>query len=174
MGRAALLVLLFLLTACSGGQAVSTQSAPSAAGGQGAGALPPEPTPSADGPCPYLDTAFVADTNGQRVGKVKISADKPHPACFFYRPDGEQQLSVRLYSGQAATAGALVDRAAPPSSSSRAQLDGGWTGGSQVTDNGAVFAVTKDGEAIVVTSNQKQTIKCKAVAQHVIRTMQSN
>lgn len=131
---------------------------------------PPEPEPSAAGPCPYLDQAFVEDTNGQRIGEIKVSADDP-PACFFYRPDGSVQATVRVYKGEAPVAKALVDQAAPVDTSNPAELSGGWSGGAQPTDDGAVYAVARDTEAVVVTTNQEQTIKAKVIAQQAITTL---
>lgn len=130
-------------------------------------ALPPEPQPTADGPCPYLDESLVEDTNGQRVSKVQTSADQP-PACFFYRADGNVQLSVRIYTGDAAVAQALVDAAAPVATSNPAELSGGWKGGALAGDSGAVYAVAKEQSAVVVTTNQGQTIKAKQIAQESI------
>src|SRR5207244_3865412 len=119
---------------------------------------PATPEPVADGPCPYLDSAFVADANGQHVTKVRISADKPHPACFFYRPDGNVQLTVRVYVGDAKTAKSLVDAAAPIADSNPATSPPGWKGGllsnDKGTDKGSVYAVAKEGSAVIVTSNQ--------------------
>jgi hypothetical protein len=66
----------------------------------------------------------------------------------------------------------VVNQAAPISTSSAASLDGGWTGGSQSTDTGSVYAVSKGGTAVVVTSNQKETIKCKTVLQRVLQNLQ--
>nr|WP_225978350.1 DUF2020 domain-containing protein [Gandjariella thermophila] len=145
----------------------SAQPAPAAA----PVALPPQPQPTANGPCPYLQTEFVAEANGQHVGKVRVSADQPHPACFFYRPDGGLQLTARVYVGDPKVAKGLVDQAAPVGTSNPASLDGGWQGGSQPTDSGAVYAVAKGGEAIVVTTNQKQTIKARRVTEQVISAL---
>jgi UPF0176 protein len=143
---------------------------PSSTASQPQAALPPEPQPTADGPCPYLEESYVEDTNGQRVGKVQTSADQP-PACFFYRPDGNVQLTVRVYTGDAAVAKALVDAAAPVATSNPAKLSGGWEGGAEATDTGAVYAVAKDASAVVVTTNQEQTIKAKQIAQQSITTL---
>ncbi|HET9142309.1 DUF2020 domain-containing protein [Actinophytocola sp.] len=131
----------------------------------------PTPTPTVDGKCPYLENAFIADANGQRVGKVRISSDTPQPACFFYRQDGKLQLSTQVYVGDAAQAKALVDRVAPVATSNPAQLPNGWTGGAQATDTGAVYAVAKDDTAIVVTTNQSQTIKAKRVVEQTISAL---
>jgi len=142
---------------------------PTAGGGTTAATVPPEPAPVRDGTCPYIPTAFVEDTNGQRVGKVRLSADQPHPACFFYRSDGGEQLRVQVLSGlDPLVAKAVVDRAAPVASSDPATLPGGWEGGKQPTDTGAVFAVARAGDAVVVVTNQKQTIKASRVAERAI------
>ncbi|HEY7595776.1 MAG TPA: DUF2020 domain-containing protein [Actinophytocola sp.] len=131
---------------------------------------PPAPKPTADGPCPYLDQTFVEDTNGQRIGEIKTSAGDP-PACFFYRSDGNLQMTVRIYQGKADVAKAIVDQAAPIDTANPAELAGGWSGGAQPTDDGAVYAVAKETEAVVVTTNQEQTIKAKVVAQEAISAL---
>lgn len=132
---------------------------------------PGSPVAVGEGPCPYLESAFVADANGQRVGKVRVSADVPHPACFFYRGDGKVQLTVQVYVGDPGAAKALVDREAPRSTSNPAELPGGWAGGAQPTDSGAVYAVAKGGAAVVITTNQAQTIKAKRVAERTIAAL---
>ncbi|PKW15447.1 DUF2020 domain-containing protein [Saccharopolyspora spinosa] len=133
--------------------------------------LPPDPQPTGAGPCPYLTNTFVADANGQRVSKVQISADKPHPACFFYALTGELQLAVRVYSGDPAVAKALVDKAAPVDTSNPATEQAGWQGGYQSTESGAVYAVVKGGAAIIVTTNQKLTVKARTVAKQAIAAL---
>jgi hypothetical protein len=142
----------------------SSKAAPSSA----AAAVPPEPTPGGVGPCPYLDTEFVAQSNGQHVSKVRTSADKPHPSCFFYALTGKLQLTVRVYAGDAAVATALVNQVAPIDSSDPADEPAGWRGGYEATDSGAVYAVAKQGVAVVVTTNQKQSVKARIVAVQAI------
>jgi hypothetical protein len=178
MKRALLLgPLLIVLAACNNEPAADdptvvnpddTQASSPAA--QSAAKPPAEPKPVNSGPCPYLDTAFVEDTNGQHIGDVKTSKGKP-PTCFFYRPDGGVQMTVRVFKGDAAVAKALVDEVAPVDSSNPAELPGGWSGGAQPTDDGAVYAVAKDAAAVVVSTNQEQTIKAKVVAQQAITTL---
>ncbi|WP_189209002.1 MULTISPECIES: DUF2020 domain-containing protein [Actinokineospora] len=131
---------------------------------------PPAPEPSADGPCPYLETEEVANANGQRVGSVKTSDGDP-PSCFFYRPDGSVQLTVRIYSGDEAAAKAVVDEAAPVDSSNPANAPAGWKGGSLAGDDGALYAVAKDGTAVVVSTNQEQTIKARRITETVIKNL---
>jgi UPF0176 protein len=132
---------------------------------------PPDATPARDGRCPYLETTFVAETNGQQVSAVRLSADEP-PACFFYRGDGGEQLRVQVLTGSdAAMAKAMVDRVAPVQTSDPATVDGGWEGGRQPTDTGAVFAVAKGGAAVVVVTNQQQTIKAGRIAEQTITAL---
>ncbi|MBP2339969.1 hypothetical protein JOF41_006147 [Saccharothrix coeruleofusca] len=132
---------------------------------------PPMPQPAADGDCPYLDSDYVAQANGQLVRKVRLSADQPTPACFFYANATEVQLSVWVFQGEEATAKAVVDRAAPVADSSPASVPAGWQGGSLVGEQGAVYAVAKGGAAVVVTSNQRQTIKAREVASTAIEEL---
>lgn len=174
MKRALLLgpLLLVALTACAeevDDPTVATQN-PTSTASETQIALPVAPQPTADGPCPYLDEAFVEETNGQRVSKVQTSADQP-PACFFYRPDGSVQLSVWVYAGDAVVAKGIVDAAAPVATANPAELSGGWAGGAEAKDTGAVYAVAKDVNAIVVTTNQEQTIKAKQIAQESVSAL---
>jgi hypothetical protein len=132
---------------------------------------PPVPEPTADGQCPYLASAFVQEANGQLVRKVRLSADQPNPACFFYANGTDVQLSVWVFEGDPAIAKAVVDRAAPVAGSSPATVPAGWSGGSLTTGTGAVYAVAKGRNAVVVTSNQKQTIKTRRVAETVVENL---
>lgn len=134
--------------------------------------VPGDPVPASDGDCPYLDTAFVEETNGQRVAKVQVSADAPHPACFFYRNNDVVQLRVQVLTGiDPAIAKQVVDRIAPVDTSDPASLPGGWEGGKQPTADGAVFAVHRADAAILVTTNQEQTIKASQIAERVLATL---
>jgi ribosome-binding factor A len=45
---------------------------------------------------PYLNSGFVAQSDGQHVSKVQTSADKPYPTCFFSALNGNLQLTVRV------------------------------------------------------------------------------
>lgn len=148
--------------------AVATSAAPSTPAGP---VLPPEPQPTANGPCPYLPTGEVEEANGQRVSKVRISADTPHPTCFFYRADGSVQLTVRTYVGEPAVAKLVVDTAAPVDSANPADSPAGWQGGAQRKDDGAVYAVAKGGAAVVVTTNQQQTIKARRITEQTIAAL---
>ncbi|MGX7823733.1 DUF2020 domain-containing protein [Actinokineospora sp. 24-640] len=174
MNRVILVLPLIALAACSAepGQATAPTTTPTAPATSVDAPVtaPPAPEPSADGPCPYLDDADVADANGQRVSAVRISADDP-PACFFYRADGDVQLAVRIYQGEPAVATAVVDAAVPVATSNPARSPAGWQGGSLSGDDGAVYAVAKDGAAVVVTTNQEQTIKARRITETVIDSL---
>lgn len=178
MRRASFLLgpLLVALAACSaqkieGEPEVIAPPTTEASASAPAAAPPPVAEPTEDGPCPYLDAAFVEETNGQRVAETKISADET-PACYFYRADGDVQLAVQIYSGDPAVAKAFVDQVAPVDSANPAELAGGWSGGAQPTDEGAVYAVAKGGTAVVVATNQDQTLKAKLVAQEAISALE--
>ncbi|MGM1059700.1 DUF2020 domain-containing protein [Saccharothrix sp. Mg75] len=168
------LLVLGLLTACGDREptAATTPAAPpssaAAATTTGPAGPPPVPQPAVDGECPYLASAVVQESNGQLVRKVRLSADRPDPACFFYANATEVQLSVWVFHGDPATAEAVVDRAAPVADSNPAAEPAGWEGGSLSTDTGAVYAVSKGGDAVVVTSNQKQTIKAREIVKAVV------
>jgi hypothetical protein len=134
---------------------------------------PPLPTPATTATCPYLDPVTAEDDNGQHVTTVKISAPdgQSEPSCFFYRPDGHWQLTVWVYSGSPAVAKAIVNSEAPVATSNPATDPAGWQGGAEPTASGAVYAVAKGGDAVVVITNQKQTIKARLVTDHVVSTL---
>ncbi|ONI72797.1 hypothetical protein ALI144C_43115 [Actinosynnema sp. ALI-1.44] len=170
------LLLACCLAACStspdaGETPPTAQRTPSAPTTTQPEGPPPPPEPVADGPCPYLESAFVAQANGQRATKVRISADKPHPTCFFYRADGSIQLTARVYVGTAKNAKALVDEAAPIDTSNPATSPAGWKGGSIGAAKGSTYAVAKEGTAVIVTTNQAQSIKARQVAEKAITTL---
>lgn len=181
MRRAALSALPLLavcaaLAACgpdsTGAQAPATSAAPPTTTTQSVPA-PAVPTPATEGSCPYLDKVTAEDANGQHVTTVKLSAPdgQSEPSCFFYRPDGNWQLTVWVYDGSAAVAKAIVNQEAPVATSNPATEPAGWTGGSEPTQTGAVYAVAKAGRAVVVISNQKQTIKTKVITDHVVSAL---
>ncbi len=131
----------------------------------------PAPQPMADGPCRYLPAAAVQAANGERVVAVRISdtgPDRPQPACFFFAANGTVQLRTWILATTPQVARATVDAAAPVASSDLAELPGGWSGGSQPTTDGAVFAVSRQGTAVVITTNQRQTIGARRIAEQVI------
>jgi UPF0176 protein len=172
--RLLLVTLAVLISGCGvgSGASLTTTTTPAQPRTTTPAAPPPDPVPAAEGPCPYLDTEFVAETNGQHVSKVRVSADQPHPACFFYRGNNVEQLRVQIVvTDDPFVAKAAVDKAAPVATSDPATLTGGWDGGKQPTDTGAVFAVAKAGTAVIVITNQKQTIKASRIAEQAIAAL---
>ncbi|KAA2263746.1 DUF2020 domain-containing protein [Solihabitans fulvus] len=173
------LVLLAAVAACgstpaaqspqTSNQPATSRSAPSSAAAPTG--PPPAPQPTSDAPCTYLDNRFVADANGQLVNHVRTSEDKPYPTCFFYGNPKDIQLTVRVYVGDPKIATAIVDQAAPRASSDPADDIAGWTGGKMPTADGAVYAVAKGGTAVVVNSDQKQTVKPRRVVETVIKNL---
>jgi len=175
-------LLAVLITACSPLPAAPTQVKPPHSGpitadqpgNPGTVVPPPAPRPAAEGPCRYLPAAAVQIANGQRVAAVRISEtgpDQPYPACFFLAGNGTVQLRTWVVVATPAVARATVDAAAPVATSDLAELPGGWSGGSRPTAEGAVFAVSRGGTAVVITTNQHQTISARRVADQVIAAL---
>ena len=135
-------------------------------------ALPPVPTPGPAGACPYLPSRAAADLNGQLVATVRLDPAYDPPACFFLIGNGSVQLSVWVFrAASPAQASAAVNRAAPIATSGPADRPSGWTGGRSGGPTGAVYAVAKGAAAVVVTTNQDQSIKAQLVAERVIGTL---
>src|SRR5581483_9109232 len=108
MRRAVLLAVFSLsltgtLAACTSQPSVAPSPAPGTVNAQPSVVIPPAPVAGPQANCPYLDKTFVADANGQHVGSVRISAPiagQSQPSCFFYRPVGGVQVTVRVYMGE--------------------------------------------------------------------------
>ena len=169
-------------TGCSGDPVDTAQdsaapSTPAAAGTSAAGApagdgLPVDATPDlatvTDEECPYLDSQWVADTNGQRMTRVAVDHRFSTPACVFWSYPEEPQASVMVREMPSVEeAREVVDHAAPVDDTEIAEFED-WTGGRGVLGEEAVFAVQKDTHAVVVRSNQLQTLKPQLIAQEAI------
>jgi UPF0176 protein len=165
-------LLAVTLLAC--GHPNSAPNAPEASGTRPTASAPVPagpPSPIADGLCPYLPAAAVQVANGQRVVAVRVSdtgPDRPYPACFFLTGNGAVQLRSWIVVSTPAAAHAAIDAAAPVATSDLVELPGGWSGGSQPTAEGAVCAVARHGTAVVITTNQNQTIPARQIAVQVI------
>ncbi|MFP7366577.1 DUF2020 domain-containing protein [Corynebacterium callunae] len=123
--------------------------------------------------CPYLDTEWVAETNGQRVTGYGIDERFSTPSCVFYSFPEEPQLTVIVREmDSVAEATQVVDWAAPIDSTEPAEEPAGWSGGrGGGQGNGALYAVAKDNTAVVVFSNQEQSLKAQLVAEEVIQNL---
>lgn len=126
--------------------------------------------------CPYLDTAWVAETNGQRVTGVGVDERFPIPACVFWSYPAEPQLRVIVREmPDEAAAIAVVDWAAPIDTTEPAEEIPDWSGGRAGAGIGghdhASYAVQKNNWAVVVNSNQEQSLKAELIAREVIANL---
>lgn len=121
--------------------------------------------------CPYVDTEWVAETNGQRVTGLGVDERFTTPACVFWSYPEEPQLTI-LVREMASVDEAIdvVDWAAPVDSTEPAEEPLGWSGGRRggSAESGALYAVQKDSVAVVVFTNQDQSLKAQLVAEEVI------
>ena len=127
--------------------------------------------------CPYLDTQWVADTNGQRVTGVGIDERFNPPACQYWSYPPEPQLTVfvrRMPTAQEAMA--VVDWAMPIDTTAPADQPEGWNGGRHGGGDvpgrlGAGYAVAHGDTAVVVFTNQNESVKAQLVAEQVIANL---
>ncbi|ANE05091.1 DUF2020 domain-containing protein [Corynebacterium crudilactis] len=124
--------------------------------------------------CPYLDTTWVADTNGQRVTGYGTDERFSTPSCVFYSFPEEPQLTVIIREmATVDDAIAVVDWAAPIDSTEPAEEPLGWSGGRRGgnTESGALYAVQKDKTAVIVFTNQDQSLKAQLIAEETIQNL---
>lgn len=118
--------------------------------------------------CPYLDADWVASTNGQRVASQGIDTRFTIPACVFWSYAQQPQVTVIIRQMPTkAEAYQVVDWAAPIDSTDPVE-EAGWSGGRGVSETGSVYAVSKDTIAVVVFSDQRQSIKAQLIAHEAI------
>lgn len=185
---AAFAVASSALTACSpetaedaapspdSSHAASASPAPTADSGLPADALP---AVSREGvtDCPYLDTQFVAETNGQKVTAAGTDPRFDTPACVYWSYPEEPQLQVIVrHAATPEEARAVVDWAAPIDLTDPAEEPAGWSGGRAGGGvipgrSGAVYAVAKDSTAVVVLTNQKESVKAQLIAEKSIANL---
>ena len=133
---------------------------------------PPPDAQPVDGDCPYLDGDQVAFDTGQHIGPQQVIPGDPQPACIFVRQDGGELATVRALSfGTAAEAARAVDFYAPRADSSIETKPPGWTGGSLRTgDGGSIYAVSKDGYAVIASCNV-MTVAARQLVVHAIERL---
>ena len=137
---------------------------------------PPEGA-SAWNPCPYLDEEWVSDTNGQRTLAVDIDERFDVPACVFWSYDEGPHLQVLVrHMANEFAAEDVVNTFAPVDFTTLAEEPSGWDGGrgnaETIPDfDGAVYAVQKDNVAVVVLTNQMQSVKAESVAVEAINNL---
>ncbi|MDO4910902.1 MAG: DUF2020 domain-containing protein [Corynebacterium sp.] len=172
----------FLLTACSqdnGAESATEQSAATETNVSIDSSLPIDAMPNiakasvtSNTDCPYLETQWVADTNGQRMTAWTIDTQFETPACVFwsYQDDPQATVIVR-HMNTVEDARAVVDWAAPIDYTDPASEPAGWEGGRYGGDGRSLYAVAKDNVAVVVFSNQEQSVKPAAIAKQVIANL---
>lgn len=143
---------------------------------------PTTPLPAAvSGDCPYLSADDAARLAGQRTGPGAVVAANPAPICVFTRSDGGWLAAVRVFrTPDAASAAAAVDERVPIADSSPAEDPAGWTGGYRGLPSGtpeypaarAVYGVSKGASAVVVWTNQPQSIRGRRIVEAVIGSLQ--
>ncbi|GAA1472938.1 DUF2020 domain-containing protein [Corynebacterium felinum] len=121
--------------------------------------------------CPYLDSEWVAKTNGQRMVGQGIDTRFDTPACVFWSYPEEPQVTVIVRNMQSiSSATDVVDWAAPIADTEPVE-DNGWSGGRRGHADGSVYAVQKDKVAVIVWSNQDQSLKAELIAQEAIKNL---
>ena len=116
----------------------------------------------------------MAETNGQKVTTSGIDERFDTPACVFWSYPEEPQLEVLVrHTGSEQEARDVVDHFAPVDVTDLAEEPAGWSGGRAGGGvipgrDGAVYAVAKDSVAIVVLTNQKESVKAQLIAEQAI------
>lgn len=165
-----------------GGDATNsdTHSNPEDSASAAAGALPVDLLPEPQEPgatCPYLDTEFVATTNGQRVTDVALDHRFDPPACLFWSYAETPQAIVLVRTEESEdTARGVIDWAAPVDLTEPAEEPEGFSGGrGSIGESGldgySVYAVQHASTSVVVFSDQAQTIKPQLIAEETIRAL---
>lgn len=140
----------------------------------------PTPLPAArESSCPYLTDDQLILLTGQRNGPTRVIDTAPQPICLFRRSDEGWMAAVRIFrAADAAGAAAIVDAHIPVADSSPADQPATWTGGYTALPDGstdypesrAVYGVSKGEYAVIVWTNQPQTVKARRV---VIATIEN-
>nr|WP_232816745.1 DUF2020 domain-containing protein [Corynebacterium diphtheriae] len=130
---------------------------------------PPMPPQGRDGfEVPYLDSQWV-DTNGQRMTGQGVDTRFDTPACVFWSyPEAPQATVMVRHMTSEEEAIRVVDWAAPIDTTEPAEEPEGWSGGRAGHEEGAVYAVQKGPVAVVVWSNQQQSLKAELMAKEAI------
>lgn len=123
---------------------------------------------TAEGECPYLDTAFVQETVGQHIERTTYTTTSHElvPSCTFYRPDGEPaaDVAVTAYPTMVEAQNAAISRGTPAAAPVDDVADGGVV---LVTEGSTVLAVTSGRTLLVVTINQASSLEAREIAAEV-------
>lgn len=124
--------------------------------------------------CPYLDTEWVQNTNGQRITGIGVDTRFDPPACVFwsYEDTPAVQVMVRKMTTNS-DAVAVVDHAAPIDETLKALEPEGWSGGLKGSKDGggSLYAVWKDEDAVVTFSEQPDSAKPRDITAEAIKNL---
>ena len=110
-------------------------------------------------------TAPVLDSN------LPVDARFNTPACVFWSfPDEPQATVIVRHMPTEQAAINVVDWAAPITTTEPVD-ENGWSGGRSGNPQGAVYAVQKGPVAVVVFSNQEQSLKAELIAKETIKNL---
>lgn len=136
--------------------------------------------PATSGDCPYLPAADIRYLTGQRAGAGQLISASPEPICVFTRLDTVWVAAIRVFrTPDAASARAAVDERIPVSGSSPADRPTGWSGGYMGLPDGtseypqarSVYGVSAGQYAVIVWTNQQQSVKARSVVEAVIANL---
>jgi hypothetical protein len=159
-----------LLAGCDGGQAVPPAAPTSTVPPTRGQAVTPTRTPppvTVAAPCPYADTATVMDIVGQHIARTTVTKTTPHPGCTFYRPNAEKAADVAV-SVLASPAAAQADTIRLTGAGANPVDSVGDGGTVAITADGAVLAVSKGRELVVVRINQRISLEAIELAKLVV------
>ena len=133
----------------------------------------PEPTPqpsTVEAPCPYADPQTIAETVGQRIGRVTVTSTRPYVGCAFYRPDGERAaaIAVSVLATPVAAQTRAIAVAGPAANPVDDVADGGAVA---ITADGAVLGVSSGRALVVVRINQRISLEAVEIAELVVATL---
>lgn len=124
--------------------------------------------------CPYLDTEWVQNTNGQRITGVGVDQRFDPPACVFWSYEDVPAVQVMVRKMTTNTeAVAVVDNAAPIDETLKALDPEGWSGGLKggKDGSGSLYAVWKDEAAVVTFSKQPDSAKARDITAEAIKNL---
>lgn len=135
-------------------------------------AAAPAPQPvTSDGPCPYLEQAYIVQTVGQKVGRVEVTSTEPPvsplPTCTFHALDDEPAvvISTEQYSAPAEAQAAALAKVGAAGNPVTTAGDGGAV---LAADGQTICAVSKGTAVLVVTINQESSLEGEEIAGMVV------
>lgn len=133
---------------------------------------PATPVP---GPCPYLDTALVADTVGQHIQSTTTTTGEPLPGCSFLRSDGALAVDISVFdAGDPTAARFAVDEvisegALPVVSAAKGGVgDGGVV---LVDPTRTTLTISAGSVVVLVELNQPSSLEAVTLARELVAAL---